>query len=169
MQVSREETRKVCPFAIEKSFSNKFRVDKRDITSVRDVYVVRATTPQQFDEMAKLTTLLDMSCEVTDKSPILKRCNSSKGLIYVSDYDVKHRSAEDGLKNRYSSCEVTQATWIKNKTIKSTPFLIILAQSSLPAQICIPREQSSTHIYRYRQRPLFLSKLFGIHVHPQEV
>ena len=156
VKISRDETRKICPFVIEKFFNSKFGINKKEVTSIRDGYILKATTAQQVDQISKITNVYDIPCEVTDNSSMLARYNSSKGLIYVNDYDVTNTTSfEEGLKRQYNICQVTPATWIKTKNINSTPFLITFAQSTLPTQIHIPGEQSATQVYRYRPRPLF--------------
>ena len=100
------------------------------------------------------TKIQDIECEVTDEGPALRMYNSTKGLIYVNEYDItRYDSFEEGLKRKYNVSDANQVTLIQPKNT-NTPFLTTFAQSKLPKQIKIPGERTSTPIYPYNPKPL---------------
>ena len=63
---------------------------------------------------------------------------------------------KEGLKKTYGSvADVTEATWIRSRSMYSKSYLVTFQQSEQPKSLQIPGEQTATKVYVYRMRPLF--------------
>ena len=156
MKVSREATRSICPFEMQKIFHNNSGMHKESITSIRDGYIVKAESDEQHNNIFLLTTIVGTSWEVSAINLTLRINNVTKGLVYVTECDVtRYTSFEERLKNKYNIGSVVQAFWIKKWNINATLFFITFAQSQLPSYITIPGELVKTKVYQYNPKPIF--------------
>ena len=103
----------------------------------------------------------NIQCTVSTDNPILRSYNSERGIVYLSDYNVRDTSMlEEGFKKRYNISEVILAHWIKTRNKKSNAIQITFAQSVVPRTIYIPGERQ-LKVYPYMARPLLCVNCWG--------
>ena len=130
-----------CPFKMEKFLSVNCDIRSECITAEKKCYIIKATLKEQYRKVMQLTDIYDISCKVSNSSTILRMYSSTKGLVYITEYDVKNeKSFQEDLQKKHNINEVGQAFWIKPKNSKSTPYLITFSQSQMPATIYVPGE-----------------------------
>ena len=113
----------MCPFVLERLFAETFKIKRKEIASVRDGYIIKVNSSEELTRMKATTKIQDSECEVTDEGSALRMYNSTKGLIYVNEYDItRYDSFEEGLKRKYNVSDVNQASWIKSRNTNTTPF-----------------------------------------------
>lgn len=150
--VDRELLRSICPFKIEKFWTSQFELKRENITTVKKGFIIKTSPGQQITKLLKLNKILNVKCTVTTHHSY----NSSKGIVYIRDYDIKNiPSFEEGLKMNCNVSEVTQAHWIKPKNDDCKAFSVSFNQTRTPNSIYIPGEQSRTKVYEHFPRPLF--------------
>ena len=155
--------KKTCPFKIEQHLEKNFEVEREDMTSNKQGLLVKVKNQAAFREILKLTKIDDIPCS---KSPH-KSYNSSKGLIYVAQYDIQdEESFKGGLKEKYDIAEV-YAKWIRCRNIGAKPYLVTFNGSLLPECISIPREQKDLRVYQYYPKPLFCKNCL-LYTHTQK-
>ena len=109
MKIEGDE-RKMSPFDIEKEVSEKLKGKPSDISSSgRDALVVTVKDSSQSQLVQKISPIGGHKCEVVS----YQRMNKSKGIIYVSEFDVEDATIlQEGLVG-YGVVGVEPATWIK--------------------------------------------------------
>ena len=116
----------------------------------------------------QLKVIYSITCKVSDNSPSLRTYNSTKGLVYITEHDIKNKeSFKQGLRNRYNITEVTQALWIISKNIKSTPFLVTFALSNTCNNIFTRRKSSQS--LPIPPAPFTFYKMLGVHAFNKEL
>ena len=92
--------RNICPFKIEKFLASNCGLNRECITSERKGYTVKANSTEKYQNMMQLTAIYSILCNISDNSPSLRMYNSRKGLVYISEYDIKNKEFfKQGLKN----------------------------------------------------------------------
>lgn len=153
--VNRDSLRNVCPFKIEKFLTSNFALKREDISAVKKGFIIKAPSAHQASKLQKLTKIFDIDCTVAFHSSY----NSSKGIIYVRDYDIDNLpSFAEGLKVNCGVSEAAQATWIKPKNNNCKAFMISFNQTRTPDSISIPGEQTKTKVYEHIPRPLLCKR-----------
>ena len=90
IEINQEDMRKICPFKIEKFLASHCRLNRECITAERKGYIVKANSREQYQNMMQLTAIYSIPCKVSDNSPSLRMYNSTKGLVYITEYDIKN-------------------------------------------------------------------------------
>ena len=121
--------RRSCHFEVEKNLRHQFEVPRDNIITERKGFVIKTTTAAQYSRLMKAERVGNMQCTVSTDNPILRSCNSKRGIVYLSDYNVRDIiMLEEGFKKRHNISEVILAHWIKTRNKKSTAIQITFAQ-----------------------------------------
>ena len=109
IKIDASERRRICPFKIEKSLKNGWNADRNDIITEKESLTIKATFVQQYNKLMAIKSIFNVQCQVADHHWF----STSKGIIYVQDYDITEKDLNEGLMKRYGNMEeVTQAQWI---------------------------------------------------------
>ena len=104
----------------------------------------------QTDKLLNATSLLDIPYLVT----MHRQFNKANGLVYMQQYDIRIiESFKVGLIRDSEVKSVIPATWITQKSLKSTPFLITCNKCTPPQSTKIPTEVANLRIYDYNVKP----------------
>ena len=98
IEIDQEDVRKMCPFKLEKFLTSNCGIKREGIISERNCYIIKVTSAEQYKNIMKLTAICQIPCKVFDNSPALRIYNSTKGLVYITEYEVKNEeSFKEGL------------------------------------------------------------------------
>ena len=110
---------------------------------------------QQYNKLMAIKSICNVQCQVADHHWL----NSSKGIIYIQDYDITKKDLKESLMLRYGNIEeVAQAQRIYPRNLFNKPFLVTFRQADVPADIQIPGDKASTKVYPYRMGLKFCRK-----------
>ena len=150
-----EEKRMQCPYKLKKILQNDYQVKETNIKGIRGGFTIKTENAEQSEKLMSMKKIAEIECKVSDH----KIFNSTRGLIYINEYNINDISKfSTSMKLKYNTTEVIKANWIKTRNENTTPLLLTFSRTSLPESIKIPGEQTMTQVYPYRQRPMFCSK-----------
>ena len=92
ISINQEEVRKMCPFKMKKFLSVNCDISRECITAEKKGYIIKATLKEQYRKVMQLADIYDIPCKVSDSSPNLRTYNSTKGIVYITEYDVKMKN-----------------------------------------------------------------------------
>jgi len=145
-----EEKRKVNPFRAFKELENRVRGKISNLTSLgRNALLVTVCNKEQGDVLMKMTRIDGKDCRVEPH----RTMNTSKGLVYISEFDITEDELKEGLEDQ-GVLDVKTAFWIKTKRPELKVFLVTFSSDSPPEFVRIPGESLRTRVSEYTERPM---------------
>jgi len=142
--------RKLNPFKVFDDVKFAIKGEPEDLTSIgRDKFLITVRNKQQSEDIKKLKFLASVPCKVSGHQTM----NTSKGIIYIREFDIGEEELRVGLQDQ-SVIEVVHATWIKGRNEWVKPFLLTFAMHATPEHVKIPGESFRTTVYEYHSRPM---------------
>ena len=119
----------MCLFKIEEYLETKYGIKRKQANTNKQELIVETADLAQHRELLHMTNVLNVKCEVTHH----RSFNSTKGLIYVTHFDVAdEESFKQGLQEEYNISEMLSAKWIKLRDQNSQAFLLTFNQTKIP-------------------------------------
>ena len=145
------------PWAIEKKFTQEIGSKPATIRSNNESdFVIEISNKKESENLPTITSLCSPQFQERVEVGIFAcdKINQSHGLIYFNDYNIPEIEDYDSeLKKEHNLLDVKKATWIKTKTITSTPLLLTFKEKEPPMIIENLGEQAKTKVYEYYERP----------------
>jgi len=144
-----DSKRRINPFKAFKEIEMATGGKLTDMTSMnRTALLVTVSTKQQGDQLMKLKKVDGKECTVEAH----KTMNTSKGLIYITEFDINEEELQEGLSDQ-SVTRVQEATWIKLRRPGAKAFLVTFGTDTPPEFVRIPGESLRTRVTEYFDRP----------------
>jgi len=148
--VSGEGKRKVNPFRAFKEIENVIGEKLTDMTSMnRNAFLVTVSGKRQGDALMRMKKIDGRECAVEAH----KTLNTSKGLIFISEFDISAEELQDGLTDQ-NVIEVKSAFWIKVQRPGVQVFLLTFSGDTPPESLKIPGESMRLRVSEYHERPM---------------
>ena len=124
-------------------------------TSNKTTFVVEVNSKEQSTAVQAITNINGIAAEIT----VNNFAHLKKGLIYIYGYNRHNfESFKARLIKQHGLQDVTEATWIKNRSNNRAVTLLLTFHKEMLQLIDIPREMTKTRIVEYKQRPLMCEK-----------
>jgi len=150
IEVEEGAKRRLNPFKVFDDIKFVIKGEPEDLTSIgRDRFLVTVRNRQQSEDIKKLNMIASVRCKVSGHQTM----NTSKGIIYIREFDIGEEELRVGLQDQ-SVIEVMHATWIKGRNEWVKPFLLTFATHKTPEHVKIPGESFRTTVYEYFSRPM---------------
>jgi len=150
VNIEGEQKRKVNPFKAYKEIEKVIGAKPADMTSLgRNALLITVGNQQQGEMILRMDKIDDKKCNVTPH----KTFNTSRGLLYISEFDISAQELAEGLRDQ-AVIDVTEAHWIKVRRPEVKVFLATFNQDTPPDTVKIPGESLRTRISEYHERPM---------------
>ena len=150
MEVPQAAKRAINPYTVEDKIVEISGTKPRRITSSREGFVIEVSSEAQGEAICDIVEIGDIPSKVGPHNTY----NSSKGLVYIYDFDVDDVELfEQFIKEEYNVISVIKAEFIKTRLASVTPLLITFNQEKTPSHLYIPGERKDTIVYPFNNKP----------------
>ena len=147
--------RTINPFAVQQKVTKLCgSPPERLETDGKSTYSVKINTGEQARKLLTLTDIEGKSCKVQPHS----HRNSSKGLIFIKEFDVDDVALLKDYLQEFDVIAVEPAPFIKTKSKSTKAFILTFNSPKTPYSIYIPGERSDTQVQPFRNRPMMCQK-----------
>lgn len=156
-EVSFEENlkRQVNPFDMERIIAERTGIKPKQVFSVNNrSFIAELDNLDDISRMLSLDKVKDVPCNVTTYDPF----NTSKGIIYIQEFDLSTAAAFDdfkiGLKEMHDIKDASLAPFIRARTPDTYAVMITFNTPNMPYSIYIPGERYDCRIYPFYRKPM---------------